>query len=56
MGDWLAIPQWEAGVTYLIGDRVVNNGSIYEAKKDNPNKEPGVDGGWNSEWIVIGPA
>jgi hypothetical protein len=56
IGAWAVIPQWDPAGTYLIGDRVVNNGSIYEAKKDNPTKEPGVDSGWSSQWTLIGPA
>ena len=56
IGTWSVIPQWDPAATYVIGDQVVNNGTIYEAKKNNPTREPGVDGGWNSEWLVIGPA
>lgn len=56
MGTWAAILQWDPAATYVIGDQVINNNTIYEAKKNNPSREPGVDGGWNSEWIVIGPA
>lgn len=56
IGAWQTVPQWTAGTTYVIGDRVVNNGIIYEAKKNNPTRQPGVDSGWNSEWLQIGPA
>lgn len=56
VGTWVVYDQWDAGTTYFIGDRVVNNGIVYEAKKNNPTKQPGVDGGWNSQWIQIGPA
>lgn len=57
VGTWqTTVDQWDPAGTYLIGDRVINNGSIYEAKKDNPVKEPGVDGGWKGEWTLIGPA
>jgi hypothetical protein len=45
---------WSINGVYLIGDQVKNNGVIYQAKKNNPTKEPGVDGGWNSQWTVIG--
>lgn len=56
VGTWTAILPWDPATTYVIGDRVISAGSIYEAKKDNPTKEPGVDGGWNSQWLLIGPA
>ena len=54
VGTWTMLTQWDANATYSIGDRVSNNGIIYEAKKNNPTKQPGVDTGWNSEWIQIG--
>jgi hypothetical protein len=56
MGTWQTIPQWDPAGTYLTGDQVVNNGFIYQAKKDNPTKQPGVDNGWTSQWTEIGPA
>ena len=56
MGDWQTIPAWDSQSTYLTGDQVQHNGTVYEAKKDNPTKEPGVSGGWKSEWLEIGPA
>lgn len=52
-GSWTFAPQWDANTTYSIGDRVTNNGIIYEAKKNSPNREPGVDSGWASQWIQI---
>ncbi len=40
-------------MTYVIGDQVTHNGTTYQAKKDNPTKEPGVSGGWASQWTVL---
>jgi hypothetical protein len=56
IGTWNFIPQWDPNATYYLGDRVVNNGDIYEAKRDFPDREPGVSGGWNRDWFYIGPA
>jgi len=53
VGTWSFIPQWDANTTYLTGDQVINNGFVYEAKRDNPTREPGVDGGWNRDWTQI---
>lgn len=55
-GAWQTIPQWDSNTSYLVGDQVINNGSIYQAKKNNPTREPGVSGGWKSDWTLIGPA
>ncbi len=52
IGTWSQVFPWDANETYVIGDLVTNNGTTYRAKKDNPTKEPGVDGGWNSQWTV----
>ena len=52
-GTWDQAFPWDVNETYLIGDVVTNNGVTYKAKKDNPTKEPGVDGGWNSQWTVV---
>ncbi len=53
IGTWDQAFPWDPDETYLIGDLVTNNGSTYKAKKDNPYKEPGVDGGWQSQWTLI---
>lgn len=45
---------WTIDGVYLTGDQISHNGVIYQAKKDNPTKEPGVDSGWTSQWTVIG--
>ncbi len=45
---------WASDGVYVTGDQVTHNGVIYQAKKDNPTKEPGVDGGWSSQWTAIG--
>lgn len=55
-GEWNQAFPYDPNTTYLTGDRVTNNGFIYEAKRDNPTREPGVDGGWNRGWNEIGPA
>ncbi len=52
-GTWTQAYPWDTNATYLTGDLVTNNGVTYQAKKDNPTKEPGVDGGWNSQWAVV---
>ena len=53
IGTWTQIFPWDANATYAVGDQVTNNGTTYQAKKANPTKEPGVDGGWNSQWLVV---
>lgn len=54
-GTWTQtfIVYWDANGTYLSGDIVSHNGVDYRAKKDNPTKEPGVDGGWTSQWTAL---
>ena len=52
-GTWTAAYPWDSGMTYVIGDQVTHNGTTYQAKKDNPTKEPGVSGGWASQWTVL---
>ena len=44
-GTWDYIGPWGSGISYVTGDKVTHNGTTYQAKKDNPTKEPGVDGG-----------
>ena len=51
IGTWI-LP-WDINTSYLAGDQVTNNGVTYQAKKDNPTKEPGVDSGWTSEWTAL---
>lgn len=54
-GTWtFGNEQYDPNTSYTIGDIVTNNGSTYEAKKDGLLKEPGVDGGWKSDWTQIG--
>ncbi len=53
IGEWNQIFQWDPDATYLEGDLVTNNGITYEAKRDNPTREPGVDSGWNRDWTQI---
>lgn len=54
VGTYNYIEAWTIDGVYIIGDQVSNNGVIYQAKKDAPTKEPGVDGGWSSQWTAIG--
>ncbi|MFW6298248.1 MAG: carbohydrate-binding protein [Bacillota bacterium] len=51
-GEWDQVFQWDPGASYSEGDTVENNGQLYEAKRDNPNREPGVDKGWNKYWFA----
>ena len=53
VGTWTQAFPWDSGTSYLTGDQVTNNGTTYQAKKDNPTKEPGVDGGWSSQWTAL---
>lgn len=53
IGTWTQIYIWNTSDVYVIGDLVTNNGTTYRAKKNNPTKEPGVSGGWKSEWTAL---
>ena len=53
-GEWNQAFEWDPDATYSTGDRVTNNGIIYEAKRNNPDREPGVDNGWRRDWTEIG--
>lgn len=44
---------WDGGTTYVVNQSVVNNGTSYVARVDNPTTEPGVDPGWEAEWQVL---
>lgn len=52
-GQWQQTFTWDANETYLAGDLVTNNGITYQAKRDNPTRQPGVDPGWNRDWTQI---
>jgi hypothetical protein len=52
-GTWQQAFPWDINATYVSGDLVTNNGVTYQAKKDFPTREPGVDSGWNSEWTQL---
>ena len=54
VGTFAYYEPWTSDGVYAVGDQVSHNGVIYQAKKANPTKEPGVDAGWNSQWTVIG--
>ncbi|MFP4078751.1 MAG: carbohydrate-binding protein [Candidatus Izemoplasmataceae bacterium] len=52
-GEWDQVFEWDPNATYLDGDVVENNGVLYEAKRDNPDREPGVAKGWNRDWFQL---
>ena len=52
-GEWNQAFEWDPDATYQAGDLVTNNGVTYEAKRDNPTREPGVGGGWRSDWTAL---
>lgn len=49
-GAWNQPFEWDPNVTYEAGDLVINNGVIYEAKRNNPTREPGGEPGWQRDW------
>ena len=53
IGTWSQAYPWSSTESYLTGDLVTHNGTTYQAKKDYPTKEPGVQNGWTSEWTVV---
>jgi len=56
-GDWDQAFPYDANRSYEVGDLVINNGNIYEAKKSGTLREPGVGGGgWNRDWTDLGPS
>lgn len=55
LGEWEQIFPWDANQTYSEGDLVIVDGIIYEAKRDNPTREPG-ERGYRRDWNNNGPA
>lgn len=59
-GDPGGVHEWtgayDGGATYVISDAVSSGGSSYVAIVDNPTTEPGVDPGWESEWMLLAEA
>lgn len=52
-GEWNQPFQWDPNRTYDIGDKVIgDDGTEYIATKQDPNREPGVDKGWQGRWDV----
>lgn len=45
--------EWDAGTTYDPDDAVSHNGSSYVAINTNTNVEPGVDAGWETDWMLL---
>ncbi len=45
-------PAWDAGTVYSAGDRVVHDGTLYEAVRRTQGKEPGAKR--NGPWTEIG--
>ena len=52
-GTWTQAFPWSSTTSYVIGDLVTHNGSTYSCTKDNASKEPGVSGGWASQWDLV---
>lgn len=44
IGEWNQIFDWDEDKIYEEGDLVFYNGELYEAKRDNPTREPGSPG------------
>jgi len=49
-GEWDQVFEWDPNATYSAGDVIEYNGVLYEAKRENPTREPGVDNGWQRDW------
>ncbi len=49
------ISTWSSSVTYLGGNRVRYNGTLYEAKWWNQNRNPETNSGRDDEWRNLGP-
>jgi hypothetical protein len=56
LGEWEQVFPWDPNETYEEGDLVIVDGIVYEAKRNNPSREPGVDVGWQRDWSSNGPA
>lgn len=56
-GDPGGVDAWrgpyDSGDTYVVNEAVSNGGSSYVATVDNPTTEPGVDPGWEAEWMLL---
>lgn len=46
VGDWDFIPQWNSNTNFFKNDKVLYEGIIYIAKKDNINILPTVNKYW----------
>ncbi len=45
--------EWDAGTTYNPDEAVSHLGSSYVAINTNTNVEPGVDAGWETDWMLL---
>jgi len=53
--DYGDIPNWDPTVAYFLGDKVIYNGNIYQAKWWSKGEIPENQGEWGC-WKYIGPA
>ncbi len=53
IGEWSLLLEWDPDATYSEGDIVSYNGVLYQARRENPIREPGVDGGWQRDWDAL---
>ena len=53
--DYGDIPNWDPTVAYFLGDKVIYNGNIYQAKWWSKGEIPENQGEWGC-WKLIGPA
>ena len=52
-GSWNQVFQWSPNETYLEGDIVFFQGNFYQAKRDNPQRTPGGQPGWQADWVRL---
>lgn len=43
------VPAWQASATYVAGDKVIYNGTVYTAKWWNTNQQPDTGNAWQAE-------
>lgn len=53
IGEWIFSIEWDPDATYNTGDIVSRNGVLYQAKRNNPTREPGEQAGWQSDWDAL---
>lgn len=55
MIDCRRLPLWNANAIYLQGDRLVLNGTVYQAVYLNQNSNPTQNLGDWEQWKILGP-